>query len=123
MRRNLILGGTLLALIAALGVGQAALEAAAGQAVQAPMFEVDPLWPKPLPNHWILGNAIGVAVRGSTSFHGFALNVDPDLSHFGAIAPCGLDPALMGSIARLRPRTSMPEVRALVRGALEESLL
>ncbi len=30
--------------------------------VQAPMFEVDPLWPKPLPNHWILGSAVGVAV-------------------------------------------------------------
>jgi DNA-binding beta-propeller fold protein YncE len=30
--------------------------------VQAPMFEVDPLWPKPLPNHWVLGSAIGVTV-------------------------------------------------------------
>ncbi len=29
---------------------------------QAPHFEVDPLWPKPLPNHWILGSAIGVGV-------------------------------------------------------------
>ena len=28
--------------------------------VQAPMFEVDPLWPKPLPNHWVLGSTIGV---------------------------------------------------------------
>mgnify|MGYP001207971805 CR=1 FL=1 len=28
----------------------------------APMFEVDPLWPKPLPNHWLLGSTIGVAV-------------------------------------------------------------
>ncbi len=28
--------------------------------VQAPMFEVDPLWPKPLPNHWLLGSTIGV---------------------------------------------------------------
>ena len=28
----------------------------------APIFEVDPLWPKPLPNHWILGSAIGVGV-------------------------------------------------------------
>ncbi|NBQ11884.1 MAG: hypothetical protein EBU29_07465 [Gammaproteobacteria bacterium] len=28
----------------------------------APSFEVDPFWPKPLPNHWILGSAIGVAV-------------------------------------------------------------
>ncbi|MEK9145132.1 MAG: lipoyl(octanoyl) transferase, partial [Elusimicrobiota bacterium] len=66
--------------------------------------------------------SIGVAVRGQTSFHGFALNVDPDLSHFAAVSPCGLDPALMGSIARLRPRTSMPEVRASVRSALEERL-
>jgi hypothetical protein len=30
--------------------------------VQAPQFVVDPLWPKPLPNHWILGAAIGVVV-------------------------------------------------------------
>src|SRR5215475_3519121 len=30
--------------------------------VMAPRFEVDPMWPKPLPNHWLLGNAIGVAV-------------------------------------------------------------
>ena len=29
---------------------------------QAPRFEVDPMWPKPLPNHWLLGNAIGVWV-------------------------------------------------------------
>ena len=30
--------------------------------VQAPRFEVDPLWPKPLPNHWVLGSTIGVSV-------------------------------------------------------------
>ncbi len=29
---------------------------------QAPMFAVDPLWPKPLPNHWLLGSTIGVDV-------------------------------------------------------------
>jgi len=29
---------------------------------QAPRFEVDPLWPKPLPNHWVLGSVTGVAV-------------------------------------------------------------
>jgi DNA-binding beta-propeller fold protein YncE len=29
---------------------------------EAPRFEVDPMWPKPLPNHWLLGNTIGVAV-------------------------------------------------------------
>ena len=31
---------------------------------QAPRFEVDPLWPKPLPNHWVIGAVIGVAVDG-----------------------------------------------------------
>src|SRR3954463_15182747 len=30
--------------------------------VQAPRFEVDPMWPKPLPNHWVIGATIGVAV-------------------------------------------------------------
>jgi len=30
--------------------------------VMAPYFEVDPLWPKPLPNHWVLGSSIGVSV-------------------------------------------------------------
>src|SRR4029079_18742617 len=29
---------------------------------QAPRFDVDPLWPKPLPNHWVLGSVTGVAV-------------------------------------------------------------
>ncbi len=61
--KNLLLGGSVVVLIAALGVGQAALDAATqGPAVEAPAFEVDPLWPKPFPNHWILGSAIGVGV-------------------------------------------------------------
>src|ERR1700726_4085691 len=65
MRRNIYVGATFLAILAALGVGvtmlqkQAAVEAAV---VQAPMFEVDPLWPKPLPNHWLMGMTIGVSV-------------------------------------------------------------
>ena len=33
----------------------AAQAEAQGRAVSAPRFEVDPLWPKPLPNHWLLG--------------------------------------------------------------------
>lgn len=41
---------------------QATNDAAPGTPGMAPRFEVDPLWPKPLPNHWILGSTIGVAV-------------------------------------------------------------
>src|SRR5688572_23772364 len=33
-----------------------------GAAAQAPVFEVDPFWPKPLPNHWVLGSTIGLSV-------------------------------------------------------------
>ncbi|HSG08350.1 MAG TPA: hypothetical protein VLA36_08330 [Longimicrobiales bacterium] len=39
-----------------------AATAAPGAPGMTPRFEVDPLWPKPLPNHWILGSTIGVAV-------------------------------------------------------------
>ena len=64
--RSLVLGASVVALLVALGVSQSVLDrAAAAQskgAVQAPRFEVDPLWPKPLPNHWILGSTIGVWV-------------------------------------------------------------
>jgi hypothetical protein len=33
-----------------------------GGTVQAPRFDVDPYWPKPLPNHWLLGSATGIAI-------------------------------------------------------------
>jgi len=33
-----------------------------GGGAQAPIFEVDPFWPKPLPNHWVLGSTIGLSV-------------------------------------------------------------
>ena len=61
-RRVVLLGSSLATAIAALAIGQAVLQANQGQAVMAPVFEVDPFWPKPLPNHWILGSTIGVGV-------------------------------------------------------------
>ena len=48
--------------VVALGLGQASLRADVRQTVQAPRFEVDPVWPKPLPNHWILGSVIGLSI-------------------------------------------------------------
>ena len=62
-QRNLIIGGSLVVAIALLGVGQATLEGVAlSQTVRAPVFEVDPFWPKPLPNAWIYGTVIGVTI-------------------------------------------------------------
>src|SRR6187397_820990 len=67
---NLALGLTLTVFLV-LGIGQTAFERmalaqarAASQAprVSPPTFQVDPFWPKPLPNHWILGSVTGVAV-------------------------------------------------------------
>jgi hypothetical protein len=64
--RTIVLGASLVALLVVLGITQTWLERSASAqskgAVQAPRFEVDPLWPKPLPNHWILGSTIGVWV-------------------------------------------------------------
>jgi DNA-binding beta-propeller fold protein YncE len=63
--RKVYFGAALAALIVALGCGQAVMEkqaVAEGDMVQAPRFEVDALWPKPLPNHWLLGMTIGVWV-------------------------------------------------------------
>ncbi len=65
MNRNAWIGLTIFSLVVALGFGSVVLEKkAAVQAagVQAPMFEVDPMWPKPMPNHWVIGMAIGVSV-------------------------------------------------------------
>ncbi len=65
--RNMFVGALFVTTVAGLGFGSRALDrratlAAAGTAVMAPRFEVDPLWPKPLPNKWILGQTIGVSV-------------------------------------------------------------
>jgi DNA-binding beta-propeller fold protein YncE len=64
-RRNIVIGATCAVTLVALGCGQAVLQSRAdapGRMVEAPRFEVDPLWPKPLPNHWLLGMTIGVWV-------------------------------------------------------------
>src|SRR2546426_254763 len=55
-KRNLHVGAAFVSILVALGACQAFLEAGSpGPTVQAPRFEVDPLWPKPLPNHWLQG--------------------------------------------------------------------
>ena len=66
MKRNLFIGAAFVSAIVVLGVGSSVLgRKAEASAVQAPRFEVDPMWPKPLPNHWVMGNTIGVSVDAS----------------------------------------------------------
>jgi DNA-binding beta-propeller fold protein YncE len=64
MGNRKIVGGIFAGLLVLLGCTQALLDkqASQGELVNAPAFEVDPLWPKPLPNHWLLGMTIGVWV-------------------------------------------------------------
>ncbi|MGA1055243.1 MAG: hypothetical protein ACO3S4_07990 [Pseudohongiellaceae bacterium] len=65
INKKLAIGSFLTASLVALGIGQSKLQEptiAASNDVMAPAFLVDPLWPKPLPNHWITGNTIGVDV-------------------------------------------------------------
>ena len=69
-RRKIFLGGGLLAAIALLGIAQAKLDAVADtQTVRAPIFQVDPYWPKPLPNGWVYGNVIGVTVDAQDNIY------------------------------------------------------
>ncbi len=61
--------------------------------------------------------AIGVRLRQWVSFHGVALNVAPDLSHFGGIAPCGVRERHLGvtSLADLGRKVGMADIDAALR--------
>src|SRR5262250_1866409 len=63
-KRNFVVGAAFAAVLGVLAACQAILDqvGGGGPTVIAPMYEVDPLWPKPLPNHWVLGMTIGVWV-------------------------------------------------------------
>jgi lipoyl(octanoyl) transferase len=65
--------------------------------------------------------ALGIRLRRWVSFHGVALNVDPDLSHFAGIVPCGVSAPHLGvtSLADLGHLVSMTEVDSALRGAFE----
>jgi lipoate-protein ligase B len=65
--------------------------------------------------------SIGVAVKRWVTLHGFALNVAPDLARFAAINPCGLDAAVMGSLAgELGRPVEMAAVKRNVRDAFAD---
>ena len=66
--------------------------------------------------------AIGIRVRKWVSLHGIALNVEPELSHFSGIVPCGVSAARYGvtSLADLGLPVTMPEVDMALRRSFEE---
>jgi len=66
--------------------------------------------------------AIGIRVRHWVTLHGIALNVEPDLSHFGGIVPCGVQEQRYGvtSLADLGHIVTMAEVDAAMRTAFED---
>ena len=64
--------------------------------------------------------AIGVRIRHWVSFHGIALNVDPDLSHFGGIVPCGIAEHGVTSLTALGIPVSMAEADAALKATFEE---
>jgi lipoyl(octanoyl) transferase len=74
--------------------------------------------------------AIGIRVKQWVTLHGIALNVEPDLAHFGGIVPCGVHEQRYGvtSLADLGHLVSMPEVDMIMRrefaplfGAVDDS--
>jgi lipoyl(octanoyl) transferase len=65
--------------------------------------------------------AIGIRVRQWVTLHGFALNVEPELSHFSGIVPCGITEPRFGvtSLAELGLTVSMPEVDMALQAAFQ----
>ena len=89
-------GATFALGLVALGVSQSQLQEpaeAASNMVMAPTFLVDPYWPKPLPNNWILGRTIGVDVDARD--HVFIVHRDQD-SMFGGATEIGLKLGVSG---------------------------
>jgi lipoyl(octanoyl) transferase len=64
--------------------------------------------------------AIGIRVRRWATFHGISLNVDPDLSHFDGIVPCGVRGRGVTSLVDLGRPVTMAEADAALRAAFEE---
>jgi len=63
--------------------------------------------------------AIGIRVRRWVTFHGVSLNVEPDLSHFAGIVPCGVREHGVTSLVDLGLPVTMPEVDSVLRASFE----
>lgn len=63
--------------------------------------------------------ALGIRVRRWVTFHGVSLNVEPDLTHFSGIVPCGVQAHGVTSLADLGHTVTMPEVDMALRSSFE----
>jgi DNA-binding beta-propeller fold protein YncE len=99
-RRSFAAGAVTLVVVALLGVAQLLAQRTADaqdSMVEGPRFEVDPLWPKPLPNHWLLGMTIGIWVddqdhvwiihRGAATLHANERALDLKVGECCSAAP------------------------------------
>jgi lipoyl(octanoyl) transferase len=66
--------------------------------------------------------AIGVRLKRWVSFHGISINVEPDLSHFSAIVPCGVADPRFGvtSLVDLGHPVTLPDIDIALRQAFED---
>ena len=68
--------------------------------------------------------AIGIRVARGVTMHGFALNIDPDLSYFNRIVPCGIADAEVTSMARELGRSiEISEVEPILERHIFEALM
>ncbi|MEQ8952600.1 MAG: hypothetical protein RL120_00580, partial [Gammaproteobacteria bacterium] len=87
---KLSIGSALVIALVAMGIGQSKFQQASvaqSGAQLAPHFEVDPFWPRPLPNMWAMGNTIGVDVDDRD--HVWVVHRN-DASQFGGNTEIGL---------------------------------
>ncbi|MEZ5811569.1 MAG: lipoyl(octanoyl) transferase LipB [Rhizobiaceae bacterium] len=64
--------------------------------------------------------AIGIRLRRWVSFHGIAINVEPDLTHFGGIVPCGIRGHGVTSLVDLGLPATMDDLDVALKAAFEE---
>ncbi len=114
MRRNAYIWAGFAVVIITLAVTSTVLQrkaAVEAAGVQAPTFEVDPFWPKPLPNHWLIGMTIGVSVdakdhvwivhrQGSLEPGELHASTNPPMAQCCAAAPPVLEFDQAGNIIR-----------------------
>ncbi len=93
--RNFYVGVSIAVVVAVLAVAQYALQTVAsaqGSGAQAGIYEVDRMWPKPLPNNWVLGSTVGLAVDARDHVfvvHRGQATLDPKFASQMVFAPTG----------------------------------